>query len=867
MKNIKTNRSWSKPEIISDLIGRKKVDWSIFEYGSHIPLNFHDDFEKANNNIHIDLGENRDIKLIINNMSYDARLVNVNRKSVNIDTLQLRYDSNEELKKLLMDKFENSYIYLKEKKNSLTEEDKRKQVTVPDEIAEYMEFYDTGEPFVYRVELITQNINLAEPFSNIFKDKLEADWAFGLLTTTCNKLDIDDINDQRFSITLRNNNTRIHFNFCDWMILGFFREYENLILNISLISNDLPDELELAFNFKNSNINSYYLPLSSVEYFEENYQTLYFKTLDQIKERFKNWSKSQYRRYNVKELAQGIFSFDERNKMLTEGLKENNYLATTNNNVWWVNQGQTLKEEKEAGILWAPIETENGRSMYHWDTMKEVQEGDIVLHYASGALRYVSQVISPAVKEQKPEELADSDWNRDGRLVKTDYYQLEPEITLDKFNHQVKNLNIDKGPINKNGAVNQGYLFNFNKEALSIIQQSQPETEWPDFALINDNGIVEIDVKKSINHINEYISQKGFSYPFGLVENFYLSLKTKPFALLAGISGTGKTKLTRIFAEAINCKYKLISVRPDWSDSSDLLGYKNIQGKFQPGPMIDTIKEAEENPDDIYFVCLDEMNLARVEYYFSDFLSIMETRNKSGDKITTDELMTEKDFEQEEDKKYAGLIIPDNLYVIGTVNMDETTHPFSKKVLDRANTIEFSEINLSDYKLNDDQTEEPGNTITVKNDFLQAEFITLNDCSQEYEKTIIDTINRLEEINEILKDASLQIGYRVRDEICFYMIYNNRENLIKSNIAFDFQLMQKVLPRIQGSSEAIKKVLIGLFKVATGRNLASEDGVIGDKALDYAKANKTNLFYPESAEKIAYMIKRFEEDGFTAYWL
>ncbi|MFW6017164.1 MAG: hypothetical protein ACOCRK_12055, partial [bacterium] len=119
--------------------------------------------------------------------------------------------------------------------------------------------------------------------------------------------------------------------------------------------------------------------------------------------------------------------------------------------------------------------------------------------------------------------------------------------------------------------------------------------------------LFDFDIKDIVVGITNYISSKGFTYPPGLIENFYLSLKTKPFVLLAGVSGTGKTKLVKLFAEAIGCteengQFKMISVRPDWSDSSDLLGYKNIRDKFQPGPMIEVLQDAAANPDDIYFV-------------------------------------------------------------------------------------------------------------------------------------------------------------------------------------------------------------------------------------------------------------------------
>lgn len=394
-----------------------------------------------------------------------------------------------------------------------------------------------------------------------------------------------------------------------------------------------------------------------------------------------------------------------------------------------------------------------------------------------------------------------------------------------------------------------------------FIQSAVRENE--EFSEKQDIQAVEI-----IDNIKKYIKSKGFIYPDGLIENFYLSLKTKPFVLLAGISGTGKTRLVRLFAEALKCKYKLVSVRPDWSDGSDLLGYKNIQGKFVPGAVIDYIKKANENPDEIYFLCLDEMNLARVEYYFSDFLSKMETRRREGVEFVTDKLLDSDTFEYEDDReKYGDIIIPENLYIVGTVNMDETTHPFSKKVLDRANTIEFNEVYLDNFLFSDDvDTVLDALPFKVNNDFLKAQYLTLNDCIEGNEELLKDIIDKLVEINNILQEANLQVGYRIRDELCFYMLYNQREGLLDENIAFDFQLMQKILPRIQGSGEAIKKVLVNLFKFTTGRDYSGEDGDIGEKAMEYVKAN-SDLLYPRSATKLAYMIQRYEEEGFTSYWL
>ena len=384
----------------------------------------------------------------------------------------------------------------------------------------------------------------------------------------------------------------------------------------------------------------------------------------------------------------------------------------------------------------------------------------------------------------------------------------------------------------------------------------------------------DLTTKEKLTKIKNYIKAQGYTYPDNLIENFYLSLKTKPFVLLAGISGTGKTKLVELFAKAIGCssendRFKLISVKPDWNDSADLLGYSNIRGDFQPGPILEIIKKAAEDPANPYLVCLDEMNLARVEYYFSDFLSKMETRHYDGDQIKTDRLLNENDFDQNDSNdsqaKYSNLHIPDNLYLIGTVNMDETTHPFSKKVLDRANTIEFNQIDLTAF-LEEDYSVQ-AQSLKVNNQFLKTEYLNLKDLLPAKEGEVRRITEELERLNQILKKANLQVGYRIRDEINFYIVEALDKELLAKNTAFDKEILQKVLPRIQGSSAIIKEILLELFDFFSGSSFSQENGQLSNRVWKYYQANQEGFKYPESAEKIAYMLRRFEEDGFTSYWL
>lgn len=386
-----------------------------------------------------------------------------------------------------------------------------------------------------------------------------------------------------------------------------------------------------------------------------------------------------------------------------------------------------------------------------------------------------------------------------------------------------------------------------------------------------------------LHHIQSHIRRQGFFFPEHLIENFYLSLKAKPFVILAGISGTGKTRLVKLFAEALgavrdNGQFTLIPVRPDWSDPADLLGYKDLAGRFQPGPVTQVFVEARqpENRHKPYFICLDEMNLARVEHYFSDLLSVLETQEWREGEIRTQALISAAMLGTPEDElKYGGLGIPENVFLIGTVNMDETTHPFSKKVLDRASTLEFNYINLQQYPEAITQEADGAAELAELNHlFLRSDYLSLADAYEPYQELVVRTTGRLVKINALLEDIHAHVGFRVRDAVCFYMIYNERYGLMDEEEAFDWQLLQKLLPRIQGSHSSVRRVLLGLMKEAIGNGTGlavNIESLMEDASPLYTKwsggQTPPGVKHPQSARKLAYMLRRLEEDGFTSYWL
>jgi predicted nucleotidyltransferase len=376
-----------------------------------------------------------------------------------------------------------------------------------------------------------------------------------------------------------------------------------------------------------------------------------------------------------------------------------------------------------------------------------------------------------------------------------------------------------------------------------------------------------MSIKEIVTYAHEYLNNKGFQYNLEEIANYFLSLKTKPFIILAGISGTGKTQLPRMIAEAISFKNHIIQipVRPDWTDGSDLLGYTSLDGKFVPKDLTIAIQTATNNPAEPYFFILDEMNLARVEHYFSDFLSIIETRewvNGVGSAIKTDPILRKEVLQTATNSEsYRELRWPKNLYLIGTVNMDETTHAFSRKVLDRANSIEMNEIDLNWIN----KSSSPLASLTgINNSLFETEYLMSVDLTDSDKDSIQDEIKVLKTINATLQIADLQFAYRVRDEIAFYLILNKKYNLLSEDSALDFQLVQKVLPRIHGSSERIQRVLVDLLNLLEGKDFRST-------AVNFSEIEETmndnDFKYKRSTKKILFMLKRFEDDRFTSFWL
>jgi len=393
---------------------------------------------------------------------------------------------------------------------------------------------------------------------------------------------------------------------------------------------------------------------------------------------------------------------------------------------------------------------------------------------------------------------------------------------------------------------------------------------------------MEIKYKKGIfylnskdTHIHDFFEGKEFFFSKEILTRYFLSLKSKPFVILTGISGTGKTKIAQIFADYMcqdedeemkERRKAFIPVRPDWMDNKGLLGFYNIlDQKYHSTPLLDLLLEAKENSDKPYFVILDEMNLAKVEQYFSDFLSIMESRTKGNPEGENIHLHSLEEAKTPDDRDIPNTIqIPENLFFTGTVNVDETTYMFSPKVLDRANVLEFNEVDLDGYStgVSDNDSFHLENP-DVRNKLMDPEiplFCSRADYS-ELRDLIGDEGNPIEQLLNLLKKYNLHFGYRVVNEISRFVRLSKDllGEQFSLNDAMDIQILQKILPKFHGTRGKLEGPLRDLLSFCLGKKGSFEE------MMGQAQDSKIGALYPRSARKIARMLENLNIQGYTSF--
>ena len=367
---------------------------------------------------------------------------------------------------------------------------------------------------------------------------------------------------------------------------------------------------------------------------------------------------------------------------------------------------------------------------------------------------------------------------------------------------------------------------------------------------------------------------------------YITAIKSKPFLLLAGISGTGKSRIVRELARA--CwdegtdeyraqkpkNFQMVQVKPNWHDSSDLIGYvSRVSGKaeFVAGEFLKFIAKAWEDTETPHFLCLDEMNLAPVEQYFAEYLSVIESRKSYDGTVTTDPIVEKVEEEwyfnltaslttKENIRKQFnenGISIPQNLIVVGTVNMDETTFSFSRKVLDRAMTIEMNEVNL-----HEGLTERHEQIGKLDKEELIGCAVEGVDVYGDNSEVCEIVLTYLEAVNTVLNDTPFKVAYRTRNEFLLYVVnnlpYNESEDgteLPQGYVvarALDEITSMKVLSRIEGDDTKVTDTLLDNLRETIEEELKKVyDGEPTIKSISIAKLDE---------------MKRRLASGYTSFW-
>lgn len=364
----------------------------------------------------------------------------------------------------------------------------------------------------------------------------------------------------------------------------------------------------------------------------------------------------------------------------------------------------------------------------------------------------------------------------------------------------------------------------------------------------------------SISKIIALINSTGLIYSSSLIKRFAFSLLSKPFVILSGLAGSGKTQLALAFASALvedrEKQMRVVSVGADWTNREPLLGYPNALDKTEyvrpENGVLDLLIEAnkQENSSKPFFLILDEMNMSYVERYFADFLSVMESHEAMP-------LWNGNDTQKDDTPKSVSL--PENLFIIGTINVDETTYMFSPKVLDRANVIEFkiSEEEMTSFlsKIqNIDRNAANSKAADMGEDFVKL--AKVKDFALDK-----DAANTLNKFFKELKNVNAEFGYRSATEIfrfiCQAQKNDDTDEKLSNEDILDSAIVQKLLPKLHGSRKKLDPVLKKLWSLC----FTDKDNATNTITSDCV----SKAIYKESADKIQRMYEAANANGFTSF--
>jgi len=536
-------------------------------------------------------------------------------------------------------------------------------------------------------------------------------------------------------------------------------------------------------------------------------------------------------------------------------------------------KGRQDREQGERALgkaIWSPRKDKRGADIYK--NMRLVNSGDIIIHLIDN--KYISGISIAKAKAIETDGVSGTDWDGESYLIELEAYQSLPDPIdrtelLNNENRNVLDEISENSEVfyNKKLELRQGaYLTPCPNKLAALINTIYRKRNNEDLPHFENLKLEQIDVPSirefDVTDFKSSLVESGLIFQKKLITRFTSSLLTKPFVILSGLSGSGKTKLAQAFAQWIcedDSQYCIVPVGADWTNREPLLGYPNAlkpDEYIKPdNRVLDIIINANNHPELPHFLILDEMNLSHVERYFADFLSVMESKGEIS-------LYAEGTVNNGVPSK---LTLPPNLFIIGTVNIDETTYMFSPKVLDRANAIEFRVTKEEMKNFFSEHQEVNMDKLKFRGASMAQSFLRLAKNKSFENQDLKEIHATLVSFFEQLKKTGAEFGYRSASEIIRLI---NQLTVIDPDLSqnekLDIAIMQKLLPKLHGSRRKLCPVLLTLadFCIDSSKFENIEKEIFSNDEFDF---ETDGVLFPISLEKITRMYNGAIENGFASY--